>query len=431
MFFLTRIKSTLQKIRSALWFRPTLFCFGGFLFAVAALPLEGPLSQYFADDVPYIRESAVSDLLTILAGGMLTITTVTLSALILVLSIASGQASPRSVPELMADKVSQNALSAFLATFVFAVTSQSLIGFGSLTQVSVTYIFVVAILMGAAAVKYLVQWIHHVASNLQLNRIANRVFLKAQDSLMKYIKGRESCTDAGDAGGAAETTSLRPRTAGYIQFVDSKRLTELAEECDIRIKLDLREGDFAQPWKTLMQVDSSHGLGDSETRDLISCVVVGAERTGDGDPLFGFELLAEIACRALSPSLNDPQTALVCIRYLETLLCRAAQVPPDGFARTLVKGGKVALCPIRLTDMLERSVRPVARDGRAHVEVLCALIEMLHLVAHSAVDGAYRSELLDELGRVEEQACKGLALERDKEVLLCLAKDFREALKAG
>ncbi len=46
-----------------------------------------------------VEREAVTDILRFVAGGMLTMTTVTLSVLMLVLSLAAGQASPRTVPE--------------------------------------------------------------------------------------------------------------------------------------------------------------------------------------------------------------------------------------------------------------------------------------------------------------------------------------------
>jgi len=59
---------------------------------------------------------------------MLTITTVIMSAVMLVLSVAAGHASPRAVPELMADPITQRTLGTFLATFVFAFVGLVVIG---------------------------------------------------------------------------------------------------------------------------------------------------------------------------------------------------------------------------------------------------------------------------------------------------------------
>jgi uncharacterized membrane protein len=42
---------------------------------------------------------------------------------------------------------------------------------------------------------------------------------------------------------------------------------------------------------------------------LRSALVLGDERTVEGDPAFALRLLVDIAIRALSPAVNDPTTA--------------------------------------------------------------------------------------------------------------------------
>ena len=55
--------------------------------------------------------------------------------------------------------------------------------------------------------------------------------------------------------------------------------------------------------------------------------IIGPQRTLTQDVSFGFDQLAEIAIRALSPAVNDPFTAMTCIDWLgETrLFLRGAQ----------------------------------------------------------------------------------------------------------
>jgi uncharacterized membrane protein len=47
------------------------------------------------------------------------------------------------------------------------------------------------------------------------------------------------------------------------------------------------------------------------------------------DPRFGMRQLADIALRALSPAVNDPTTAVLCIQYLQAVFERFVRLQPQ------------------------------------------------------------------------------------------------------
>ena len=53
---------------------------------------------------------------------------------------------------------------------------------------------------------------------------------------------------------------------------------------------------------------------------LQQTVAIGTERTLRQDPAFGFRMIADIACKALSPAINDPTTATLALDQIHRLL---------------------------------------------------------------------------------------------------------------
>src|SRR3546814_242178 len=104
------LKNEVRKVRTALWLRPTAFCIAAALAAVLLATLAAVLPRGSLAWLPEVGVDAVGELLKLLAAGMLTVATVTLSVLMLVLNLAAAQVSPRAVPEVMADQVTTNAL---------------------------------------------------------------------------------------------------------------------------------------------------------------------------------------------------------------------------------------------------------------------------------------------------------------------------------
>lgn len=433
--FLAVLKYEIRGVRTALWFRPAASCIGAGLAAILLATVGGILPQGSLGWLPEVEVATVKELMKLLAGSMLTVATVTLSVLMLVLSLAAGQVSPRAVPEIMADPVTQNALGTFLATFVYAATALLLFGFGVVERAGVTLSFLGALLLALNAVRYLVQWIHHVAEVLKINRIIHRIHRQARVVLETYLDREPSSPGKKCETAVDEWTAIKSDSTGYVQLADAERLHHLACEHDLGVRLCVQEGDFLHSRRRLMELRG--GRPDEVVLEALrATVVIGFDRSHEGDPRFGFELLAEIACRALSPGVNDPQSALACIEYLGSLLAIAAARPEADYPSRHSIDGRVEFVRPGFAEMLQRAFRPVMRDGAALAEVICAIMAVLRdLTGSGAKD--YLGCLEAEAQRAEDFGKASLHLDADKQVLADMAGELREiatrrkALAAG
>ena len=420
------LKNEVRTIRSALWFRPTAFSIAAAIIAMSVALVDGYLPPRALDWFPEVELSTLRDLLNLMAGTMLTVATVTLSVLMLVLSLTAGQASPRAVPEIMADAVTQNALGTFLATFVFALTALLLLGFGAVAGPGITLTLFCALILIMTSVRYLVQWIHHVAETLKLNRIVHRIHSQAEDVLKAYLDKRDASHAPERADLRKPLRTLNPNRTGYVQLVDEEKIRSLSEEYDISIEVMVQEGDFVHPKRSLLQYDGAE-LDKPTITALRMAVVVGFERSPEADPRLGFELLTEIACRALSPGVNDPQSALACIEYLGGLLAFAGSCPREKYPASLSDDGRVQFARVDFADMLARSIRPIVRDGAGVAEIICAVMSILKDLSGS-VEFEYAELILEEVRRAEDFGLAGLQLDSDKEQLTEMAENVREIL---
>ncbi|MEO3429947.1 DUF2254 domain-containing protein [Pelagibius sp. CAU 1746] len=419
-----RVKNEIRAVRTALWFRPSAYCLIAALAAAFVATVDGFLPPHSLDWLPEVEQETVTELLKLMAGSMLTVATVTLSVLMLVLSLAAGQASPRAVPEIMADPVTQNALGTFLATFTYALAALLLFGFGAVAGPGVTLIFFGALFLVLNALRYLVQWIHHVADTLKINRMIHRIHRQARTVLQTYLdRQQEGKTESAEAK-AGEENPVFPTATGYVQLIDARRLHDLARAQDLTICLCVQEGDFVHDHRNLMMLRGSRA-DDELCKALRATVVIGFERSHAGDPRLGFELLAEVACRALSPGINDPQTAMAAIEYLGSLLALAAARPAADYPACSTADGRVTfLCP-DFGAMLERALRPVIRDGAAKAEVMEAVMQVLcDLAACAAPD--HLDVVLEEAQRAEAFGLSALTLERDKKAFCEKVQELRD-----
>ncbi|MDP1563562.1 MAG: DUF2254 family protein [Pirellulaceae bacterium] len=103
-----------------MWFKPLVFCF----LSIAAVFLADLLDRTSLNHfLPEVSESAIASLLQVLASSMLAIATFSVGAMVSAYAAASNSATPRSFPLIVADDVSQNALSVFIGSFIYSVVA--------------------------------------------------------------------------------------------------------------------------------------------------------------------------------------------------------------------------------------------------------------------------------------------------------------------
>jgi uncharacterized membrane protein len=156
---------------------------------------------------------------------------------------------------------------------------------------------------------------------------------------------------------------------------------------------------------------------DADLRHALrSTVVIGFERSHEGDPRLGFELLAEVACRALSPGINDPQSAVACVEYLGSLLGTAGARGPADYPPAVTPDGRVRFQRPGFAAMLARAFRPVMRDGAASAEVVFAILRILTELAEKAHPD-YLEAIESEALRLQTLGESSLQYASDREAL--------------
>jgi uncharacterized membrane protein len=101
----------------------------------------------------------------------------------------------------------------------------------------------------------------------------------------------------------------------------------------------------------------SSGQESSICTDLLETIIVSDVRSFAQDPRFCLSVMAEIACRALSPAVNDPGTAIDVIGRGVRILSAYAQNKID---ETEVIYPSVHVAPLQIKDLLEDFFLPVA-----------------------------------------------------------------------
>jgi uncharacterized membrane protein len=112
-----------DRLRTSLWFVPSLFAVGAMLLALGLLAFDHALAGS-APSFPFAfggTAAGARSVLSTIAQSMLTFTGLVFSITMLVLQLASSQLSPRVTRTFLRDRANQVVLGLFVATFVFTL----------------------------------------------------------------------------------------------------------------------------------------------------------------------------------------------------------------------------------------------------------------------------------------------------------------------
>lgn len=366
--------------------------------------------------------SGAHQVLAVIAGSMITVAGVVFSITIVALQLASSQFTPRVLRNFTGDRANQLVLGVFIATFTYALLvlrtvreapSENALPF--IPYISVT----VAIVLALISIGFLIFYINHAAHSIQasviIDRATNDTFRLIEelfpDEVGLPVKNESPKLERTDAA----PMHIEAKRAGYIQAIDADGLFDLSETENVTIRLNLRIGEFVLPGADLAAVWPAARADKDLAQAVRQRIIIGHERTLHFDVVLGFRQLADIGIKALSPGINDPTTAIMCIdRLAEALIMLAHRREPahvrtgeDGEARLILSGVPFA----RMVDVAFTQMRHFgAGDVVVAEHLMTTLGRLYHLTSTD-----HRTPLVIQARALLEAASEQLLIAADIE----------------
>ena len=374
--------------RGSLWFIPAIAVLLALLVGLVLSRIDlGPTSplafQGTADDARLI-------LITI-AGTMVTVIALLLGLAVVALQLSSTQFSPRLLRNFLRDRPNQLVLGVFVGTFAYSAGGLFQVGISGGQRVDDYPRFAVAVAMGLLFVSLalLVFFADHLAHSIQVDsimRVAERNTLRVINEL----------PDTGvPLPMPVGAISLPVRRSGYVQVVHLDELLAAAVRRQVHVRLRPRVGEHVVAGTTLAWVwPASRNTAGPEIATLEpilhSAVRIGFERTLEQDPGIGMRQLVDAACKALSPAVNDPYTAIQAIHHLSVLYAAMATRQSAAGGATVAKdrsSGITVMMPSRpLAELMTLGLGLIRRYGASEPTVIQALLSLLGTVTTASRD---------------------------------------------
>ncbi len=393
---------------------------GGFLIRpltiALALGCAGAVLSWFEETHPFIGVTVPrvlflsrSDpqvaqvILAGIAGSIMTVVSIVFAILLMTLTLASMQFSPRIIVSFARDRVTQWTLGIFLGTFLYCMAA--LPSAHSLPQPFAPVLSVtVAILLAIACVGLLLFFIHHISEAISVNHIVARIATETEsviDDVMPLPKLAGKAETHSHVDLSTWNTPILSTASGYIRFVDANRLLDLATRYHVKVQSVRRIGQFVPAGTPLLMVHKAERLDAEKITLLRGAFDFGPSRTLQQDIEFGILQIVDIALKAISPAVNDPTTAISGVDQLSRLLIRfASRQMPDEFLYDVKGVPRVNVRWIDIDRLLDSAFEQIRMYSKSDVAVSMRLLRAFADISGSTENLLLRNALLARAERV-------------------------------
>ena len=338
-----------------------------------------------------------------IATSIMTVVSIVFAILLMTLTLASTQFSPRILINFVRDHTTQWTLGVFLGTFSYCMAA--LPAARSLPHPFVPVATVTgAMLLALVCVGWLVYFINHISLSISVNHIVDRIAREAElviDEFMPYPRGPFPLQDRNEPSAVAGGFPIASPESGYIRYIDINRLVALAKAYRIRVRLERRVGHFVPAGVPLMSVSDVERVPADRALHLLGTFDIGPTRTMQQDVEFGIIQIVDIGLRAISPAINDPSTAISCVNQLSRVVIRwIGRVPPPSHYYAPPHVLRLTVPWLGFQGLLDTAFEQIRHYAVSDVAVSLRLLRAFDDIASTTPHAELKRPLLERARRV-------------------------------
>lgn len=309
-----------KKIINSIAFYPTTVTLCLFILAIVLLKNDNSyannlLEKHLPNFVIYNADTA-RVLLSTLIGGVISLTVFSFSMVMITLSQASANFSPRLLPGLISEKKNQIVLGFYLGTIIYNISVLISIKPSGETSTLNVFAIITGTLLGVLCLAFFIYFIQNISSSIQINNILYKIY-KNTSSFLDDLNPHPDAKQIAKSNHNNWNTILSNK-AGYFHGYNESAILEICSKNKVDMIIDVYVGQFVMSNYPIIRI--SRLLVEEETNALLDKLVIYPQNELNSHYISGIDQITEVGIRSLSPGINDPATALTTLDYLSVIL---------------------------------------------------------------------------------------------------------------
>lgn len=365
------IRKVYNKLIHSIGMLPAAMGIAFVLLAMGMLELDrSGVGEELTERFKWLSLAEGSTALTIvstIATGIISLTVFSFSMVMLVMNQAASQMSNRLVISIIGDKTQKIILSIYIGTIIFALFLLNNISAEDDANVPVLSVYMLVALI-IFDVFLFVYFLHHITQSFRYEHLIKKIHDKTQVAL-KQLKQKpnwylsDGTTNTYDSkkmwDGIQEILSP---VSGYYEGFSESDLIDFAKKQDVVLRFLHVSGKYLLKGTPLAHINKP--LTDDEIKKLLNTMNYFHRQEIDQNVYYGFFHLQEVAVKALSPGINDPGTAILCLNSLANLFYTIITEPLTDAIRDSDGKTRIILNQYTIPELFEKTVMAVFDYGK-------------------------------------------------------------------
>ncbi len=314
------VRKFYSKTINSIAFYPAIISLGFLLLSILMLELDfSETGKQLKSHLSWLSlrdASTARSILSTISGGIISLTVFSFSLVMIVLNQAASQMSNRMLDSMIGNKFQQIILGFYIGTIVYSLFLLSTIRDIS-TGIYVPALSIYLLLLFTVVDIFLfIYFLHYVTQSVKFDTIINRTHKKTLHTLQQQCCAENANVFTPDDTKAQ--TIYMPST-NYYQGFNKPSLLAFAEKHDILVQMLYSPSTYLLEGLPLLVVYGNKKLRKEDIDDLFVTVDLYRGQPIVKNAYYGYHQLAEVAIKALSPGINDPETAVLSIHALTDL----------------------------------------------------------------------------------------------------------------
>ena len=376
MKFSRNFKVYYHKITESIAFYPAIIAIGFLFLSWGMLEIDfSSWGKQIKSGFSWISLKDASTARTIVstvAGAIISLTVFSFSMVMIVLNQAASQMSNRVLSSMIENRFQQIILGFYIGTIVYALFLLSTIrDISSGIYVPALSIYLL-IFLTVIDIFLFIYFLDYVTQTVKYETVIHRVQDHTMKSMEKNFIQKES---AEFLPSDKSFTALKAEESGYFQEINERKLMSIAEEYNLVIQFLFAPSSFLLRGSSIARIYGN--MEEGLCKKIFSEIDFYNGQPIDVNPEYGFNQLAEVAIKALSPGINDPATAVLALHSLADLFSFRLYNHPPTVITDDKECSRVYIPHSTFTELFEKCINPIWNYGKEDQYIQAALLDMM------------------------------------------------------
>lgn len=288
----------------------------------------------------------------------------------------------------------------------------------------------IGIFYAMASMIYFILFVKTVLKSIKLSNVIENIYLRASSLIKKDTDIRKENNIFYEMK-AKKSFKIFSNALGYLYSVDNNKIVKLVSNFKSNFIVNYKIGDYISENTHIADLHflEEIDLGNDEIEKLLEEIresFIFSDTINDKED-YHHEIknLVEIALRAISPGINDPNTAIICIKKISILLSDIFSVNNNFSILEVDNKAKIAYKLYSVEEELYLTFYQIIFYGKKDPSVARALLEGINLIYINS-DKSSLKEIKDFYNYVYTTCIKSMEEELDKKKLKELNSKFNK-----